>query len=76
MRGRNKNEFMTTFRVKVVEQEYLAGKEQVAKFLGGVSIDYVGSLMYSGKLPYSKIGRMALFKVSDVRQLMESYRVY
>lgn len=76
MVGKRKNEFMTTFRVKVVEQEYLAGKEEVAKFLGGVSIDYVGSLMYSGKLPYSKTGRMVFFKVSDVRSLMESYRVY
>lgn len=63
-------------RVRCVEQEYLRGMNEVAKFLGGVSRDFVEDMVYSGQLPYVKMKRLLLFKVDDVRAAIESHRVY
>lgn len=64
----------TTTNIKTVEQEYLT-TSSARKFLGGVSRDFLDNLRESGQLSYRKVGGMILFRVSDIRKLVEGNKV-
>lgn len=55
-------------------QEFLTNKS-ILVYLGGVSKDFVKDLRESGQLPYYKVRNTILYKVSDVRRLVEKNRV-
>ncbi len=55
-------------------QEFLTNKSILA-YLGGVSKDFVEELRKSGELPYYKVRNTILYKVADVRRLIERNRI-
>lgn len=55
-------------------QEFLTNKS-ILVYLGGVSKDFIKDLRESGQLPYYKVRNTILYKVSDVRRLVEKNRV-
>ena len=61
--------------VKKVEQEYLTTKS-ACQFLGGVSRDFLDDLRKDGYLSFRKVGGVVLYRVSDIRKLIEAHRVY
>lgn len=61
--------------VKKVEQEYLTTKS-ACQFLGGVSRDFLDDLRKDGFLSFRKVGGVVLYRVSDIRKLIEAHRVY
>lgn len=75
---------MAKIRVEVVEkvvtmkeqgQEFLTNKS-ILSYLGGVSKDFVDDLRRSGELPYFKVRNTILYKVADVRRMVERNKVY
>lgn len=56
------------------DQEFLTNKTILA-YLGGVSKDFVKDLRETGQLPYYKVRNTILYKVADVRRLVEKNRV-
>jgi len=60
--------------LKEQDQEFLTNKSILA-FLGGVSKDFVKDLRESGELPYYKVRNTILYKVADVRKMIERNRV-
>jgi len=56
------------------DQEFLTNKSILA-FLGGVSKDFVDELRKSGELPYYKVRNTILYKVADVRKMVERNKV-
>lgn len=56
------------------DQEFLTNKSILA-FLGGVSKDFVEDLRKSGELPYYKVRNTILYKVADVRKMIERNKV-
>ncbi len=61
--------------LREVEQEFLTNKS-ILVYLGGVSKDFVDNLRNTGQLPFYKIGATILYKVKDVRRLVERNKVY
>lgn len=75
---------MAKIRVEVVEkvltmkeqgQEFLTNKS-ILSYLGGVSKDFVDDLRKTGELPYFKVRNTILYKVADVRRMVERNKVY
>lgn len=64
-----------TISLKEQDQEFLTNKT-ILVYLGGVSKDFVKDLRESGELPYYKVRNTILYKVSDVRRLVEKNKVY
>lgn len=60
--------------LKEQDQEFLTNKS-ILVYLGGVSKDFVKDLRESGVLPYYKVRNTILYKVSDVRKLVEKNKV-
>lgn len=60
--------------LKEQDQEFLTNKT-ILVYLGGVSKDFVKDLRESGELPYYKVRNTILYKVSDVRRLVEKNKV-
>jgi hypothetical protein len=60
--------------LKELGQEFLTNKTILA-YLGGVSKDFVKDLRESGALPYYKVRNTILYKVADVRRLIEANRI-
>lgn len=60
--------------LKEQDQEFLTNKSILA-FLGGVSKDFVKDLRESGELPYYKVRNTILYKVADVRKMIERNKV-
>lgn len=60
--------------LKEQDQEFLTNKSILA-YLGGVSKDFIKDLRESGQLPYYRVRNTILYKVSDVRRLIEKNRV-
>lgn len=60
--------------LKEQDQEFLTNKSILA-FLGGVSKDFVKDLRETGELPYYKVRNTILYKVSDVKKMVERNRV-
>ena len=60
--------------LKEQDQEFLTNKSILA-FLGGVSKDFVDDLRKSGELPYYKVRNTILYKVADVRKMIERNKV-
>lgn len=60
--------------LKEVDQEFLTNKTILA-YLGGVSKDFVRDLRETGTLPYYKVRNTILYKVSDVRKMIEKNKV-
>lgn len=60
--------------LKEVDQEFLTNKTILA-YLGGVSKDFVRDLRETGALPYYKVRNTILYKVSDVRKMIEKNKV-
>lgn len=60
--------------LKEVNQEFLTGKSLQA-YLGGVSKDFVKDLRESGQLSYYRLRNTILYKVADVRRLVEKGKV-
>ena len=60
--------------LKEVDQEFLTNKTILA-YLGGVSNDFVRDLRETGTLPYYKVRNTILYKVSDVRKMIEKNKV-
>lgn len=60
--------------LKEVNQEFLTNKS-LQTFLGGVSKDFVKDLRESGQLAYYKVRNTILYKVADVRRLVEKGKV-
>lgn len=60
--------------IREQEQEFLTNKS-ILVFLGGVSKDFVDNLRETGQLPFYKVGNTILYKVKDVRRLVEKNRV-
>ena len=60
--------------LKEQEQEFLTNKT-ILTYLGGVSKDFVKDLRESGLLPYYKVRNTILYKITDVRRLVEKNRV-
>lgn len=56
------------------DQEFLTNKS-ILVFLGGVSKDFVKDLRESGELPYYKVRNTILYKVADVRKMIEKNKV-
>ena len=56
-------------------QEFLTNKS-ILSYLGGVSKDFVDDLRRTGELPYSKVRNTILYKVADVRKMIEKNKVY
>lgn len=56
------------------DQEFLTNKSILA-YLGGVSKDFVEELRKSGELPYYKVRNTILYKVADVRRMIEKNKV-
>ncbi len=63
-----------TISLKEQDQEFLTNKT-ILVYLGGVSKDFVKDLRESGELPYYKVRNTILYKVSDVRRLVEKNKV-
>jgi len=79
----NNKKFRTKVGIDVVEkivslkevgQEFLTNKT-IITYLGGVSKDFVDNLRNTGQLPFYKIGNTILYKVNDVRRLVEKNKV-
>lgn len=66
---------MSRAKVATVEQEYLTTKS-LRECLGGVSKEFVAKLRADGKLPYRAVGGLLFYRISDVRRLVESGKVY
>jgi len=60
--------------IREQEQEFLTNKS-ILVYLGGVSKDFVDNLRETGQLPFYKVGNTILYKVKDVRRLVEKNRV-
>ena len=60
--------------MKEAGQEFLTNKT-ILTFLGGVSKDFVKALREKGELHYYKVNNTILYKVSDVRKLIERNKV-
>lgn len=60
--------------LKEVDQEFLTNKTILA-YLGGVSKDFVRDLRETGALPYYKVRNTILYKVSDVRKMIEKNKI-
>lgn len=60
--------------LKEIDQEFLTNKTILA-YLGGVSKDFVRDLRETGALPYYKVRNTILYKVSDVRKMIEKNKV-
>ena len=60
--------------LKEQEQEFLTNKT-ILTYLGGVSKDFVKDLRESGLLPYYKVRNTILYKITDVRRLVEKNRI-
>lgn len=60
--------------MKEIDQEFLTNKTILA-YLGGVSKEYIKDLRESGILPYYKVRNTIFYKVSDVKKMIERYRV-
>ena len=60
--------------LKEQDQEFMTNKSILA-FLGGVSKDFVKDLRESGELPYYKVRNTILYKVADVRKMIERNKV-
>ena len=60
--------------MKEAGQEFLTNKT-ILTFLGGVSKDFVKALREKGELHYYKVNNTILYKVSDVRKLVEKNKV-
>ena len=60
--------------LKEQDQEFLTNKS-ILVFLGGVSRDFVKDLRESGELPYYKVRNTILYKVSDVKRMVERNKV-
>lgn len=60
--------------LKEIDQEFLTNKTILA-YLGGVSKDFVRDLRETGVLPYYKVRNTILYKVSDVRKMIEKNKV-
>lgn len=60
--------------LKEIDQELLTNKTILA-YLGGVSKDFVRDLRETGALPYYKVRNTILYKVSDVRKMIEKNKV-
>ena len=60
--------------LKEVDQEFLTNKTILA-YLGGVSKDFVRDLREAGALPYYKVRNTILYKVSDVRKMIEKNKI-
>lgn len=56
-------------------QEFLTNKS-ILSYLGGVSKDFVDDLRRTGELPYYKVRNTILYKVADVRKMIERNKVY
>lgn len=56
-------------------QEFLTNKSILA-YLGGVSKDFIKDLRESGQLPYYKVRNTILYKITDVRKMIERNKVY
>lgn len=56
------------------DQEFLTNKS-ILVYLGGVSKDFVEELRKSGELPYYKVRNTILYKVADVRRMIEKNKV-
>lgn len=56
-------------------QEFLTNKS-ILSYLGGVSKDFVDDLRRTGELPYYKVRNTILYKVADVRKMIEKNKVY
>lgn len=63
-----------TLTMKEQEQEFLTNKT-ILTYLGGVSKDYVKDLRERGMLPYYKVNNTIFYKISDVKKLIEKYKV-
>lgn len=75
---------MAKIRVEVVEkvvtmkeqgQEFLTNKS-ILSYLGGVSKDFVDDLRKTGELPFYKVRNTILYKITDVRKMIERNKVY
>ena len=60
--------------LKEQDQEFLTNKS-ILVYLGGVSKDFVDELRKSGELPYYKVRNTILYKVADVRRMIERNKV-
>lgn len=60
--------------LKEIDQEFLTNKTILA-YLGGVSKDFVRDLRETGVLPYYKVRNTILYKVSDVRKMIEKNKI-
>lgn len=60
--------------LKEIDQEFLTNKTILA-YLGGVSKDFVRDLRETGALPYYKVRNTILYKVSDVRKMIEKNKI-
>ena len=60
--------------MKEAGQEFLTNKT-ILTFLGGVSKDFVKALRKKGELHYYKVNNTILYKVSDVRRLIERNKI-
>lgn len=56
-------------------QEFLTNKS-ILSYLGGVSKDFIKDLRESGQLPYYKVRNTILYKITDVRKMIERNKVY
>lgn len=60
--------------LKEVDQEFLTNKTILA-YLGGVSKEFIKDLRETGVLPFYKVRNTIFYKVSDVKKMIERYRV-
>ncbi len=60
--------------MKEIDQEFLTNKTILA-YLGGVSRDFIRNLRETGVLPFYKVRNTIFYKVSDVKKMIEKYRV-
>lgn len=60
--------------MKEIDQEFLTNKTILA-YLGGVSRDFIRNLRETGVLPFYKVRNTILYKVSDVKKMIERHRV-
>jgi excisionase family DNA binding protein len=56
------------------EFENLITKKELVTALG-ISSSFISKLMASGELPYFKIGRAVRFRISEISEWLEKYRV-
>lgn len=64
-----------TITLREQGQEFLTNKSILA-YLGGVSKDFIKDLRESGQLPYYKVRNTILYKITDVRKMIERNKVY